>query len=72
MEFSGYAQYLYPVSKQGDREGIYSNVLHHQLIRRGETHRPPSVILSEAKDDKTVLEQVSSSLHLYSMVQLDQ
>jgi hypothetical protein len=29
--------------------------LHHRLIRRGETNRLPSVILSEAKDDKQVL-----------------
>jgi len=27
-----------------------SNILHHRLIRGGETNRPPSVILSAAKD----------------------
>src|SRR6266849_10449476 len=29
---------------------IDSNLLPHRLIRRGETNRPPRVILSEAKD----------------------
>ena len=31
---------------QGDREGIDSNILLHQLIRQEETNRLPSVILS--------------------------
>jgi hypothetical protein len=30
--------------------GIDSNILHHQLIRRGETNRSHNVILSAAKD----------------------
>ena len=34
----------------GDREGIDSNIVHHRRIRPGETKRPPSVILSAAKD----------------------
>src|SRR2546430_17572262 len=34
---------------------IDSNMLHYRLIRRGETNRPPSVILRCAQDDKQVL-----------------
>jgi hypothetical protein len=59
-------------SKRVGGEGFDSYLLHYQLIKRGETHRPHSVILSEAKNDQRILEQVSSSLQIHSMVQLDQ
>ena len=70
MEFSGYAQYHYPIA---NIYPIDSNILHCHLIGQEETNRLSSVIQSGsdeshvlvtgilrfAQDDKRVLEQVS-------------